>query len=180
MYLVKYLWYQISIYLQSKSVDWFPYIGTSVMKELNNHEKLNGDSSFNNPLGKYFSWKCIEDYKLDVFGLPWECLKWKSWSRLNLPFDWIKCFGRYNTDTIQMIGRLHRDDSFSTYATFSGKLTFLIPWYVSAGQEILFFSENFAYVLNQWSHIPLSDRVKTKFNHSKDIPFICNKSTDGI
>ena len=36
------------------------------------------------------------------------------------------------------------DYSFSTYAKFSKKLTFLIPY-----QEEISFSENFAYVLNE-------------------------------
>ena len=38
------------------------------------------------------------------------------------------------------------DYSFSTYAKFSKKLTFLIPY-----QEEISFSENFAYVLNEWT-----------------------------
>ena len=49
-----------------------------------------------------------------------------------------------------------RNHSFSTYAKFSEKLTFLTPWYpmlrtcACQGVRNVSFSENFAYVLNEW------------------------------
>ena len=46
-----------------------------------------------------------------------------------------------------------RNHSFSTYAKFSEKLTFLTPWYETyvweSGGKKWYFSENFAYVLNE-------------------------------
>ena len=41
-----------------------------------------------------------------------------------------------------------RDHSFSTYARFSEKVTFLTPWYASGGKKCKFF-ENIAYALNE-------------------------------
>ena len=50
-----------------------------------------------------------------------------------------------------------RDYSFSTYAKFSEKRIFLTPWYVHTfvyqGVRNVSFSENFLYVLNEWSLI---------------------------
>ena len=40
-----------------------------------------------------------------------------------------------------------RGHSFSMYAKFSEKLTFLIPWYAHNVSLL----KNFAYVLNEWS-----------------------------
>ena len=37
--------------------------------------------------------------------------------------------------------KLHRERSFSTYATFSEKLTFLTPWYASGGKKCKFFGK---------------------------------------
>ena len=45
---------------------------------------------------------------------------------------------------------LNRDHSFSTYAILSKKLTFLTPSYVHLRVRVTL-SENFAYVLNEWS-----------------------------
>ena len=42
-----------------------------------------------------------------------------------------------------------RDHSFSTFAKFSKKLTFLNPWYA----RNVSFSGNFANVLNKWYHM---------------------------
>ena len=46
------------------------------------------------------------------------------------------------------------DHSFSTYAKFSEKLTFLSPdshtYVCGSGGKNVSFSENFAYVLNKW------------------------------
>ena len=48
------------------------------------------------------------------------------------------------------------DYSFSTYAKFSEKPIFLTPWcaYIRTNQGVrnLSFSENFAYLLNEWFH----------------------------
>ena len=51
----------------------------------------------------------------------------------------------------------HSDYSFSKYAKFSKNLTFLTPWYAHLHLRIreernVSFSENFGYVLNEWSH----------------------------
>ena len=48
-----------------------------------------------------------------------------------------------------------RDHSFSEHTKFSWKTLFLTPWYVHVRvrvrrEEMLFFSENFTYVLNEW------------------------------
>ena len=57
---------------------------------------------------------------------------------------------------------LRRDHSFSTYGKCSEKLTFLTPWYADvrtcAYQEVrnVSFSEDFAYVLNEWSRMNCS------------------------
>ena len=46
-----------------------------------------------------------------------------------------------------------KDYSFSRYAKLSEKLTFFNPWYAQGvrGVRNVSFSENFAYVLNEWS-----------------------------
>ena len=51
-----------------------------------------------------------------------------------------------------------RDHSFSTYAEFSERVTFLIPWY--AQQQRVRNVENFAYVLNQSSFLRAENRGK--------------------
>ena len=51
-----------------------------------------------------------------------------------------------------------RDHSFSTYAKFSEKVTFLTPWY--AHQQRVRNVENFAYVLNQSSFLRSENRGK--------------------
>ena len=50
-----------------------------------------------------------------------------------------------------------KDHSFSTYTKFLEKLTFFTPWYsmyvsFSGGKNVTF-SENVAYLLNEWSPI---------------------------
>ena len=54
------------------------------------------------------------------------------------------------------------DHPLSTYAKFSEKLTFLSPWYAHVlvrirGLEMFFFSENVAYVLNEWPPVKHED-----------------------
>ena len=44
-----------------------------------------------------------------------------------------------------------KDHTLSTYAKFPEKLTFFTYVCVSRGKKC-YFSENFAYVLNEWSH----------------------------
>ena len=54
---------------------------------------------------------------------------------------------------------LSKKDSFSTCRTFSKKLTFLTPWY--AHVRNVSFSENFVYVINEWSQIKFDTVLKT-------------------
>ena len=53
----------------------------------------------------------------------------------------------------------HCLETFSTYSTFSEKLTFLTPWYAHIRTY-----EHFAYVLNEWSHSIMRVRVHCYFN----------------
>ena len=48
--------------------------------------------------------------------------------------------------------RFARDHSFSTFAKFSEKLTFLTPWNANTPWNVSF-SENFALVLNEWTQL---------------------------
>ena len=43
-----------------------------------------------------------------------------------------------------------RDNSFRTYANFSGKVTFITPWYAQGVRNVSVL-ENFAYVINEWT-----------------------------
>ena len=56
---------------------------------------------------------------------------------------------------------LHRDHSFSTYAKYSEKLAFLTPL---QGARNASFSENFAYVLNESSHV-----IVKMIKHSRNL-----------
>ena len=60
-----------------------------------------------------------------------------------------------------------RDHSFSTYEKFSGKLTFLPLWYAPMcayqGVRNVNFSENFAYVLNEWRPMRITYSCENDF-----------------
>ena len=71
-----------------------------------------------------------------------------------------------------MVEREPRDHSFSAFAKFSDKLTFLSPWYahvrVRKGVRIVSFSESFVNKLNKWSPADRQRPGLTKINTSNE------------
>ena len=107
----------------------------------------------------------FSDYRVLITGLPWfiNFLNVFDLSKTPLRIKFfIATFIFVNTRHFLKIysfyrsQKVYRDHSFSTFHKFSKKLTFFTSWYtrtwVYQGVRNVGFSENFANVLNEWSH----------------------------